>query len=295
MTHSHSFHTYNNWSVIPPLIAGGITLYSVSLILMISRMFNRCYKYPTCQDVDSFFSLVKATFGKYIEKIKGTQKFTFYRYEISPRQIIMLSTVTVVILGPTFMSFWVSFLVDETLVCDPKLDCFLRDPSTHLFPSSERLDNCTSSYDGTNGTVVCFQFVFDFKGGFAAAVGFMGVAVVYCRMYIYAMIRFRECCGYQTMGACTMAVSIMMHTVALALAGWIFHVITSVSDVVYKTNKSTILFLAYFISFVYIGPFAGVYIAFVLRGAIKITKSKNEEGDRRSINQPILEKEDTST
>ena len=287
MAHSHSFNTYTNWSVIPPLIAGGITFFYLSVLVMIATIF-RCSPGALLKcnpNLDSPFRLVKVTFGKYIKKMESSQKFTFYCYEIAPWQIIMLSTVTVVILGPTFMSFWVSFLVDETLVCDPKLNCFLRDSSTHIFSSSKRLDNCTSSYNGTNGTVVCFQFVFDFTGGFSSAVGFMGVAVVYCRMYIYAMIWFRECCGCQTMGACTMAVSIMMHTVALALAGWIFRVISTVSDVVFQTNKSTIIFYAYFISFVYVGPLAGFYVTFVLRGAKKITKPNNEEKDRHSINQ----------
>lgn len=291
MTISHGYDTYQKWTFIPPLVSSCITLAFLTLLIVASAIL-KCDQLAVCSrgdySVDSYLRLVKVTFGKHIKKIED--KFFFYCYEISKLQIIMLATITVVIFMTTFMSFWVSFIVQETFGCDPQLDCFIRDPSTHDVFSKEPLDNCT--YDSTNGTVVCFQFAFDFSGGFSAAVGFMGVAVVYCRMYIYVLIWFRELCECRTSkNVYTVFVSVVMYTVTALITFGIVSVIRSVSDVLFMTNKSKILYFSYFITFGYIGPFAGFYIAFVLRGAKKIAPTDNDEDENRhSINRTIYAK-----
>ena len=230
----------------------------------------RCSQYF----VDPLFHFVRVIFGDHINKKEGSQKFIFYSYEISSLQIFRLSTITLMVLGPTFMSFWVSFVVNETFVCDPQLDCFVRNPSTHIVLSSEPLDDCTS-YDNTNGTVVCFQFVFDLTKGFSSAVGFMGVAVVYCRLYTFIMIWIQEFCSNKCHMGCIKYVSDVMHIVIFipvislfAIIG--FRAVPFFSDVVLKTNKSTIIFYAYMISFGYIGPLAGLYVSGLVRVARKV-------------------------
>ena len=206
----------------------------------------------------------------------NSQKFTLYGYEISLLQVVSLSTITIMILLPTFMSFWVSFIANETFVCDPQLDCFLRDPSTLIVSSSEPLDNCTS-YDSNNGTVVCFEFTFDLTKGFSSAVGYMGVAVVYCRLYTLVLIWLQEFCSHKYQD-CIRCVSIIMQIVIAIIFILIVIVIGKVPffrDVVLKTNKSTIIYLAYMFSFAYMGPLAGFYVTFVSRGARKVTTSNN--------------------
>ena len=250
------------------VLLGVVVLITVSLI----RKCNRCKSSQYL--VDPLFHFVRVTFGDHIKKMEGSQKFTFYHYEISSLQIFMLSTITLMVFGPTFMSFWASFIVNETFVCNPQLDCFLRDPSTFIVLSSEPLDDCTS-YDSTNGTVVCFQFIFDLTKGFSSAVGYMGVAVVYCRLYAFIIIWLQEFCSNKCHNGCTKYVSYIMHIVIIIPVITLFAIISFravpfFSDVVLKTNKSTIIFDAYMFSFVYIGPLAGVYVSALVRVARKV-------------------------
>ena len=293
MTSSHSFDTYFYWSVGPPLVASGIMVLVIAVFViffLIQFVIHTCKcnlgSICTCRCnqyfVDPFFYFVKVIFRKHIKKMEDSQNFTLYRYEISPWQIIMLSTITLMVVSQTVMSFWVSFIANETFVCDPQLDCFLRDPSTQIVFSSKPLDNCTS-YDSTNGTVVCFQFVFDLTEGFSSAVGFMGVSVIYCRLYTLVLIWLREFGERQVFTntrfkeVFIMLVSLIIHIMTAVIAIYIIiavNTISFLSDVVFKTNKSIFIFYAYFFSFAYIGPLAGFYIAFVLRKARKVATSK---------------------
>ena len=245
---------------------GAIVLKTVYII----HISNRCRS--SQYFVGPLFHFVKVTFGDRIKKIEGSQKFTFYNHEISPFGIFHLSPITLMILGPTFVSFWVLFLVNETFVCDPQLDCFLRDPSTLIVFSSEPLDNCTSSYDSTNGTVVCFQFIFDLTKGFSSAVGFMAVAVVYCRLYISIMIWLQKFGRnkYQ------MTISYIMHIVITIIFVLIIIVVIEAPffrDVVFKTFKSTTIFITYWISFAFMGLFAGIFVNAVIAKAVKTSNN----------------------
>ena len=258
-------------------MGSGIVILGVLILMKVSAM-RKCNRYRSSQYlVDPLFHFVKVIFGDRINKKEGSQKFIFYNYEISSLQIFMLSTNTLMVFGPTFMSFWVSFIVNETFVCDPQLDCFLHYPSTHFFPSSKRLDNCTS-YDSTSGTVVCFQFVFDLTEGFSSAVGFMGVAVVYCRLYTFIMIWLQEFCSNKCQMNCAKYVSIIMQAVIGIPIITVFIIIfvravPFFSDVVFRTNRSTIIFYAYSFSFAYIGPLTGIYVSGLVRGARKVTSN----------------------
>ena len=62
-----------------------------------------------------------------------------------------------------------------------------------------------------------------------------------------------------------------------------FCVVPFFSDVVLKTNKSTIIFYAYMISFVYIGPMAGVYVSVLLRGARKVRTGEARKVKTRGV------------
>ena len=301
MTSSHSYITYNNWSNVPPLVGSGIVTFIMLAFLITVTIIYKCNLCDRCRCsqyfVDPFFRIVKVTFGDHIKKVEGSQKFTLYGYEISLWRMVPLSTITIMIFWPTFMSFWVSFIANETFVCDPQLDCFLRVPysSSLIVFFSDPLVNC-SSYGSTNGAVVCFEFVFDLTEGFSSAVGFMAVAVVYCRLYTFIMIWLREFCSDKCQMNCTRCVSFIMILVISIIHLLIVSVVNLVPffrDVVLKTNKSTIIFHAYMISFFYVGPLTSGYVTKALRGARKPRASNNaqvtsEEGNRllgASVNQ----------
>ena len=201
-------------------------------------------------------------------------------------QIFIVSSVTLLILVAGLMSFWISFIVNETFVCDPQLDCFLRDPSTLIVFSSEPLDNCTS-YDSTNGTVVCFEFIFDLSKGFSSAVGFIGVAVGCCRLYIYIMIWLWKFFNKKFWIICIMHIVIMNIFILIFI---VVYAIPFLSDAVFKTNKSTVIFIAYLSTFGYFGPMVGGYVFIFLIIAKDPTTSNNpqvtsEEENGVSVNQ----------
>ena len=270
MSSGHSYDTYNDWINGPLLLGAGSTFFGIlAIFVTIAIATIACKDHFVEYVVNPLFLFARVTFGDHIKEREYSDTFTFYHYEVSPWHVCMISTITSVVLGPTFMSFWVSFIAEETFGCNPQLDCFLRDQSTFDVPSSEPLDNCTS-YDinGTNGTVVCFEFIFDLTRGFSSAVGFMGVAVVYCRLYIYILILLREFCSNKCQMDCTKYVSYIMQIVTFIIFLLIAIIVSSVPffrDVVFKTNKSRIIYFAYMLSFVYNGPFAGIFVAYILR------------------------------
>ena len=170
--------------------------------------------------------------------------------------MFLLSTINSVVLWLAFVSFWASFLIDETFAGDPQLDCFLRDPSSLIVLSSEPLDNCTS-YDSTNGTVVCFQFVLDFNKGFSSAVGFIGVAVIYNKICISLLIFFWELPQKKEQNTCIKWKAISWIGVVIAIFAPIVFAIATIivlkADTV-KTNESTFLNVSYCVCFIYVGP-----------------------------------------
>ena len=254
MSGGHSFDTYYDWMVFPLWLAAGILVFGVLGILIIG-LIGIC-SHSTENVVNLLFHFARVTFGNCLKK-KDSNRFTFYYFEVPSYFIVGLSMITAVILGTTFLSFWLSFIVNETFVCDPQLDCFLRDPLTYLVPSSERLDNCTS-YDSTNinGTVVCYEFIFDLTKGFSSAVGFMGVAVAYCRSYVFMLILVEKfCCK-----CCTKYVSVAMQLAICLITLSIVGVVSTVryfSAILFKSYTSKIIFIVYMVTFILTGPLAG--------------------------------------
>ena len=262
MTSGYSYDTYYNWTIVRLFLGSGIALFSIFITAMVT-IYN-CSHFLQYM-ANPLFCFAIATFGDNIKK-EDSNKFTFYCYKISLIHLFFLSTITCVILWLSFMSFWVSFIFNETFGCDPQLDCFIYDPLTHIVSSSEPLDNCTSS----NGTVVCFKFVFDFTKGFFFALCFIVVALIYCRLCANVLIWFRELFSkYQKVVHCNMSVllSFIMEilTFIFALIVIIVYIVSFLSNMVFQTS---IIFWVYVFSFVYIGPLA---IAIVLGGAEKVT------------------------
>lgn len=182
------------------------------------------------------------------------------------------------------MSFWASFLVDETFACDPQLDCFLREPSTFLVFSSKRLDNCTS-YNGTNSTVVCFTFSFNFNNGFSSAVGFIGVAVVYCRLCVSLLIYSWELPQKKNHNreqkcncSCFCSWFLVLFTITVLIS---FAIVTSIVIIKadrLKTNESILLNISYCLCYLYVGPLLLFLVTFcILRKGKKILPTSHTE------------------
>ena len=199
--------------------------------------------------------------------------------------MFLLSTINSVVLWLAFVSFWASFLVDETFACDPQLDCFLRDPSSLIVSSSKRLDNCTS-YDRTSATVVCFRFALNFNKGFSSAVGFIGVAVTYNKICISLLIFFWELPQRKEQNIIWKVFS-WFGVVFAIFAPIVFAIATIIvlkADTV-KTNESTFLNFSYCVCFIYVGPLILLLLpCCVLRKSKKVSTSYT---DLSAINDEI--------
>ena len=285
---AHSFETYNNWNTMSVIYLTSITVFIcvISFVIIVISGICNC----TCVSPINklMFHFVKITFRDSIKKSENSpDKFIFYGYEIPSIFLFLLSTINLVVLWLAFVSFWASFLVDETFVCDPQLDCFLLDPSALIVLSGKQLDNCTS-YDCTNCTVVCFQFVFDFNKGFSSTVGFISVAVIYNKICISLLIflwelpqRKRQNLQKWNLFSC---IGVLIAIVAPIVFAFATTIIILKADTV-KTNESTFLNVSYCVCFIYVGPLTLFLVpCCVLKKDKKISTSYT---DVSSINDEI--------
>ena len=175
MVEHYSIRTYANWTSYFPFV--------VALIILFFSIANSVFVHPILTHrrhyehyINFFFMYSKVIFRDALKRKKDPHRILLHRYEIAQKHVVQLSTVTSAVIYAVFISFWASFLVDQTFVCDPQLDCFISNSSTEVDANSaERVDDCADVSD--NVTVICYHFVLDTTAGFASAVGFLTVAV----------------------------------------------------------------------------------------------------------------------
>lgn len=80
---------------------------------------------------------------------------------------MLLSTVTTMILYMIFLTFWASFLIEESVVCDRQLDCFF---TRSLFSVSYRVEYIDCSEVG-NSTTTCSYFISGYRVDDCSRVG----------------------------------------------------------------------------------------------------------------------------
>ena len=109
MSSGHSYDTYKNWINVPLFLGSGSTLFSIVAILVAVIVAVKVCNYAQIVEylVKPLYLFAKVTFGDHIKEIENSDKFTFYYYEVLSVHICMLSTITSVVLGPTFYVFLV--------------------------------------------------------------------------------------------------------------------------------------------------------------------------------------------
>ena len=176
-----SYDTYDNWSLYPPLIVIIVWLVLHFVIGITCKALER-----------NLFSYIlqysKIVFRGALKEEDNQIKF--YGYKIKHWQVVTMSMVTTITLCCVFISFWAAFLLEETFVCDPRLDCFVTNSSLSSASAEDfqTIQDCGEIEE--NATVRCFQFEFDAAEGFSYAVGFFGVAVAFISLYNNLLIWF---------------------------------------------------------------------------------------------------------
>ena len=132
--------------------------------------------------------MIKIVFGNLVElkEVKGEMKFSFLGRSGSAAPLIMCFIYTPLIFYYIFFTFWSVFLLDNSFICDPKLDCFPFHEKNvvwnghnyfHRPLQTSPIVNCSDYESGnkTNVTIICYTFVFNFPTALATAGGLLAI------------------------------------------------------------------------------------------------------------------------
>ena len=269
---SHSYDTYINWSIGFPLaIVSLMGFANIFFILLIFCLRNSATSF--------LYIYSKIVFRDALKREKKEQGYLFslHGYKIRSKwQIAQFSSISTMTLSCVFLSFWVTFLIDETAVCDPSVDCFLNYGST---PSP--IEDCDDVE--RNATVQCFEFVFAVSEGFASAIGFLAVVVAYVFILGYLLIWLIETVFDSGWDTCAGKCAVVGWIGLLLFQSFLVIVINIVSlsvplfrDVIFQTVPNRVKFHAYMFCFAYVGSFTLHSISFVVvksyRSTIKLAE-----------------------
>ena len=131
MNGGYSYTTYMNWDVWVPVGVSLVTIIATALVVITSLVWLKCYRSSAHHWIDLTYHIAKLTLSNSLQRDLRAEppRLTLYDRRTSPLFVILLSCLTPAIFIPAFVSFWASFLVDETYACDPGLDCFSRNLS----------------------------------------------------------------------------------------------------------------------------------------------------------------------
>ena len=262
---SHSYVTYIYWSFFVPIFIGGL-IHSANIFLSLLMKNSNFYIYSKIVLRDAL---------KREQKEQG-YLFSLHGYEIrSNFQITQFSFISTITLWCTFLSFWAAFLIDETTVCDPSVDCFLiEEGNDGSIYSIEDCDNVER-----NATVQCFEFVFAVSEGFASAIGFLAVVVAYVYILGYLLIWLIETVFDSGRDTCARKCAVFGWIGLLLFQLFLVIVINIVSlsvplfrDVIFQTVPNMLRFFAYMLCFVYVGPLTLTSISIIVVKSYLSTK-----------------------
>lgn len=267
MANGYSYSTYMNWDMGVPVVVSLLTIILTVVMVKTSIVWFKC-----CSGGRHFlefaYHFAKLVLRDSLQKeTTPVHRIVLYDRRVSPLSVVLLFTLVPAIFIPAFISFWGTFLVEESFACDSGLDCFLRDPTSFSIADQQPLVNCT---DHENDTVVCFQFVFDYTGGFAAMGGFLAVATTCLKIYGIVLVwliellpssisRRRGKCHYCRVLCPILGIFVFFLTpiILSAIILLLVLLVPLFSDVILQSNASILKFAAYWSSLLYVGPMAG--------------------------------------
>lgn len=272
MDSGYNYSTYTSWDVWVPVGVSLVTIVVTTLVVVTSLVWLKFYRSSAHHLIELTYHIAKLTLGESLQRNLRAEPptLTLYDRRTSPAFVILLSSLTPAIFIPAFVSFWASFLVDETYACDPGLDCFLQNSSYFALEPQQLLTNCT---DPDNDTIICFQFVFDFVAGCASMGGFVVVAVTSIKVYGIALVWLvglmpssrsdeRGRC-YSCRVLCSVLGVFVFFLSPLLIASVILIIALLqplINDIIFQSNERILKFASYWLSLLFTGIVAGVCI-----------------------------------
>ena len=267
MAEGLSYSTYAFLDYTFPFVLGIVVIVIQALINIILIILSAFKKFNSIKK--ALFLYSKVVFSGVLKKDDNGRSLFYNYYSTYHHDEFVLSFVSTVVLYCVFISFWASFLLKETFVCDRRFDCFAGNSSlSHLFSEDfERVQDCDEIEE--SATVICFHIVFDSSEGFSYAVGFFGVAVSYIHIYGHLVIWIME--KMSAPNVATLAKFFWCVCLAVVwLAPWIFVIVLAslpaLSDLTEYTGESFVKFYAFLLCFAIGGPCLAVFsIIFLLK------------------------------
>ena len=280
MEQGYDYDTYNNWSVSVPVVIGFcLVLVHFGLIVAIGH-------YGDYDKLIYFlYSYSKIVFRGSIDRtctVNNKNRIEFHKYYglEKLRFLFYLSLVTTLVIWCVFISFWASFLLEETNVCDFRLDCFTTNSSLSSTKPDDfvKIENCDEV--PRNATVLCLQFDLNLTEGFSYAVGFFGAAIAYIHFYgkamVYTMKKFLveeefSCvhCGLLFCWCCLIILPSVFFFITL---------LVPIFDASINTKERYLKYYAYVCCFAYAGPFVGSVVSKYLYHPIKNRNTSEPAG-----------------
>lgn len=281
MTSGYSYSTYTNWDLWIPIGVSVLTILLTTLAVAASLIWFKFHRSTAHHCLELAYHFSRLVLGDSLRRDLEAHppRLTLFDRQVSPVTMILLSTLSPILFIPAFVSFWASFLVDETFACDPGLDCFSRDPSSFAI-NHQRLPlfNCTD-FDTTSTTVICFQFVLDYTTGFAAMAGLLVVDVISLRVYgiiLMWLVGIMPSSAQGEGGKCgscrvlCSVVGIFIFFLAPIIISVIILLIvllvSFVNEIVFQSSERTLKFATYWTSFLVSGTVTGAGILVTVLG-----------------------------
>ena len=299
---SHSLGVYMTATFIAPLVA--LCVSSLGLFITVYAILVMCWpfhprveqciksrmpSYMVCEARARpgrvpcwtfIFGGLKLIYGHQLaetRKTDGSVSYFICERKIKPWLMAMLFMVVIFVCSCTAVAFWGEFLVKESFICEPGLDCFPF--NQHGKAMSHEPINC-SDYENSNIIICCYQFVFSYGSALGNAGGVLVLASVVMNiqagLWIGASSQRRKwgfCCAMGWVIFLNVVIEIL-----LLATPFVASYVPLVKSTVMSTNGATVQFYAYWITFLCAFTFSGPLMIIFSRASRKFKAESTLQG-----------------
>lgn len=303
---------YTLVDLLPPLIIGGVTvLLGVFSVMFV--MISMFYKFSQGKRVripclSGMYAAISVVFRDAIKK-KNTENgpvFVLWNRKLAPAFIPCLFLIIPGLFACFFLSFWDTFLIENSYTCDPALDCFPIDAENDNL-QNDPIVNCSDFDTSDNITILCYQFVFKFTAGTAFAGGLLSFTAIGIKLLgsllVWSLnldgkgkqmeeedgIECCECCNVCWPRCyCCLKVTVL---ITLVFSPLLFSIVTIIIVIAVpfvrdalSDRQRGLQFGAYYVIIFYIGILVPIFVA-LLRRSKPYEKFPQTEKSKASNNQ----------
>ena len=234
------------------------------------------------------FGSLKMIYGHQVDELETQGKPTVYSIcgrHVKSWLLVVLFMVVVFVCSCVVVAFWNEFLVEESYSCQSDVDCFvLNENDTPLQQAPLARKNCTEieSSEGSNVTLHCFKFVFNYASALGNAGGVLVLASAVMNVQAGLWIGASACQGKLGRSVAIAAVTtlnVIIEAAMFALPFAVFY-IPLLQETIAKTSRSQVQFFTYWITFLCAFTFSGPVLIFFSK---QLPTSNSDDSEQNSI------------